>query len=208
MIGDNITQIDTDVDGWPRICLSRGFTLMEMLVALSLFSVVVTITTNIFFSFQQASRKTENLEVVTAGARLIMERIVREVREGTIDYAWYADHQPALNLTQSQNSLSILNREGKMILFAFDSTGHTLQLQVGTDTENLSSSKLAVRDLSFKISPTKDPFVFDTDSGKYFENAQPRVTVLLSLDNNLPANHANYVHYDLQTTISSRVYQR
>lgn len=180
---------------------------MEMLVALMLFSVVVTVSTDVFFTFQRASRKTENLETVVASARLIMERIAREAREGAIDYAWYST-QTGIDLSDPQDSLVIRNRQQEQIQFNFDGQRNALMLDVGGDIENLASSGVNMRNARFSISPHNDPFRFDINTGRYAEDAQPRVTVFLSLDNAYPPDHRDYVRYDVQTTISSRVYQR
>lgn len=190
-----------------------GFTLMEMLVALMLFSVVVSISTDLFFTFQRTSRKTEGLEGVVASGRLMMEQISREVRQGTIDYDWYA--QQSINLTASptQEVLTLRNREGSQIQFEFEADQGTLTMRRSGSEESLNSPGIVLRDAHFLIIPTRDPFQFISDQsdarvGQFGTNIQPRVTVLLELRGAAEAGEQNYIEYDLQTTISSRVYER
>src|SRR3989338_5960982 len=94
-----------------------GFTLMEMLMSLAIFSTVVTITTDIFFSYQRTQRKTEDLQKVVSTARFISEAIVREVKEGTIDYG-YADYVRSGDiLSNPQTVLALKDAEGRSVIF-------------------------------------------------------------------------------------------
>ena len=188
----------------------NGFTLMEMLVSLALFSVVVTISTDLFFTFQRVSRKTESFEHLVSDARLIIEQIAREVREGTIHYSAY----PTLPLNTPQTTLKILDSSAVPVEFAFNascpdnSEFPCLTIARGGSPERLSGVDTRVINAQFFISPTLDPFNFSADTGNYLADSQPRVTVALSLDNGKDAGDPNYIRYDVQTTISSRVYRR
>lgn len=64
----------------------RGaFTLVEMLVAVGVFGVVVGLTSNLFLSASRSQTRTTNRGTLEADARLVIERIAREVREGFVD---------------------------------------------------------------------------------------------------------------------------
>ncbi|MBI2552537.1 prepilin-type N-terminal cleavage/methylation domain-containing protein [Candidatus Uhrbacteria bacterium] len=194
---------------------NRGFTLMEMLVALTLFSVVVTVTTDLFFTFQRTSRRTENLESVVASGRLMMEQIAREARQGTIDYDWYARQSIDLSARAAQPVLALRDREGGQVQFEFDENLGTLMMsRRGGNPESLNSPDTAVlRNAYFSITPASDPFQFISDqddprAGQFGADIQPRVTILLALRTAALRGQQNYLEYDLQTTISSRVYRR
>lgn len=176
----------------------RGFTLMEMLVALGLFAVVVTIATDLFLTFQRLSRKTESLDQLVANARLITERIVREVKEGTIDYDQYASTSLAL----PQNRLDLRNTSNTEVDFVHRDE------QLFFNGEPLTSAAVRVQVAQFTIVPAADPFSFNEESGIFASNTQPRVTILLTLNNGRDPGDRDYTRYDVQTTISSRVYAR
>ena len=186
-----------------QVRAKRGFTLMEVLVALALFSVVVTVSTNLFLSFQRTSRKTESLEQLTASARFIMEKIAREVREGTVDYqAYVAPLATPLNQNSTQDVLYLRNSADELISFVY--AGNTITL----NGEELTGASVRVRTAQFTVIPSDNPFQFNELSGTFAADAQPRVTIFISLDNNKPEDDRDYTKYDVQTTISSRVYRR
>jgi len=72
-----------------KINSSSGFTLVEALVAISIFLVVVAMTTSIFTDSFASKRKTELSRNLYEEARITLERVVKEVRRGTIDYEEY-----------------------------------------------------------------------------------------------------------------------
>ena len=189
---------------------SKGFTLIEMLVSLALFSVTVTIATDLFFSFQRVSRKTEALDHLATSARTALELIGREVRDGTVAYARYAGA-----IAEPQTDLYLLNSAQSETHFSYSpcasEEGAVPCLTIARDggnAEKLTGTDIAVRDAAFYIAPSLDPLRFNAGNGAYASNQHPRVTIFLSLDNGLSTNDSNYTRYDAQTTISSRIYRR
>src|SRR3989338_8294083 len=60
-----------------------GFTVVELIVAMSLFIIVVSIATGIFIRALRTQRAIVDLLVVNDNATLVLEQITREVRLGT-----------------------------------------------------------------------------------------------------------------------------
>lgn len=190
----------------------HGFTLMEMLVALGLFSAVVVIATDLFFTFQKISRKTESLQRLTADARFITEAIARYVRENKIDYAAYRTPpngaQDTLRLmSRTQVSITV-HAENNCQEDAQPSFRCVLVTQGESGSERFSGSQVWIRSLQFYIVPQENPLDFAMEIGQYRTDAQPRVTVFLSVANSGDENAENYTKYDVQTTINSRIYAR
>jgi len=63
---------------------NKGFTLIEMLVALAIFSIVVTVMLSVTISLVKAQRKTQNLQLVHDSSRYAMEMMVKEIRMSKI----------------------------------------------------------------------------------------------------------------------------
>ena len=201
MIGDKTTPLH-----------NRGFTLVEVLVALSIFSIVITIASDFFISFQRTQRATEALQGVSSSARQVMERIVAEVAEHQVDYASY----PSATAPLPAQSLVLKDDEGNRIFFrqedseicpdAAGSPCAAMSLN-GEEWSALTPRGVRVRALNFYISPSRDPFFFDTATNAYAADAQPIVTVVLDMEGDgIPG--ASQSRVTLQTAVESRVYKR
>ena len=196
---------------------SRGFTLLEMLVALTIFSTLVVAATNIFMMSSRTQRKIFDLENMQASARYTMEAMVREVRTGLIDYGYYASRGSPI--ATPDHELALIDSEGESIRF-FESSAETvsycpdqesrpcLLVTVGANPPAPISPKgIKVRSVSFYVSPEADPFEFDPSSGSYLSDIQPSVTMLLSFESSSrKIDERTYTH--LQTTATSRAYKR
>jgi prepilin-type N-terminal cleavage/methylation domain-containing protein len=68
---------------------NKGFTLIEVLIAASIFAMVSMIGATIFMNISQTERKTSLSNAIYEDARVIMEMLAREIRNGTIDYEEY-----------------------------------------------------------------------------------------------------------------------
>ena len=62
--------------------MRRGFTLVEILTAVSLFIVVMTVATGAILQVTQANRKTESLKVVMDNLNFALESMSRDIRFG------------------------------------------------------------------------------------------------------------------------------
>ncbi len=68
---------------------ARGFTLVELLTAMSIFLVVSTIALSVFINVYSANRSTDAERVLMDEASFVQETIVKDVRNGVIDYPEY-----------------------------------------------------------------------------------------------------------------------
>ncbi len=72
-----------------RINSKKGFTLAELLVVITLFSTVMLITSALYTRFASSERRLSTENELYEETRFTLERIVKEFREGTIDYEEY-----------------------------------------------------------------------------------------------------------------------
>ena len=68
---------------------NKGFTLMEALIASTIFAMVAMVGANIFINISHSERKTELANALYEDARVVLETMANEIREGTIDYEEY-----------------------------------------------------------------------------------------------------------------------
>lgn len=62
--------------------MRKGFTLVELIVAMSVFVVAVAITSGVFVRAVKAQRQVNQMMVVNSDASLIIEKMAREIRSG------------------------------------------------------------------------------------------------------------------------------
>lgn len=79
--------------------IKKGFTLIEILIAASLFVVVTTMTTMILFDIINTEKRTNILSAVYDDARVVMEQIATMIHENAIDY----DEYYSVNVIQKAN---------------------------------------------------------------------------------------------------------
>jgi len=68
---------------------TKGFTLTEVLVAMSLFAVVSTIAASVLVDVVQLQKKSSIQNEIYEDARILMQQISNEIQSGTIDYEEY-----------------------------------------------------------------------------------------------------------------------
>ncbi len=173
----------------------RGFTIIEMLVAIAVFSIALVAICGIFLSITKSQRKNSIDQDVQSEMSYALETITQAIRRYNIDYNTSINN-PAFTL--------VLVRQDKESVSFFRGSDNRLKMQIGTGAaQDILSDKVKVDDLKFWITPTTDPFV---PGG---ENEQPRVTILLGLSQSKnttkPEEQASM---RVQTTITQRVYKR
>jgi prepilin-type N-terminal cleavage/methylation domain-containing protein len=196
----------------------RGFTLMELLVVMSIFSTVVLMASDIFLMSDRAERKVFASERIQADARFTMEAIVREIRTGTLDYSYYSGRGTPIGTPDGE--LALIESDGTPIKFkvsddtnanlcANAQSAPCLLVTVGANATPaaITPQDEAVRTVKFYISPTSDPNVFDPATGTYANDVQPHVTVVLVLESRDDRSGEQSVVY-LQTTAENRSYLR
>lgn len=67
----------------------QGFTIMETLLAASIFTVTATIATTVFVRTMQAQSRTEILNAMYEDGRVIMEQLTNEIQNSAVDYEEY-----------------------------------------------------------------------------------------------------------------------
>jgi len=190
-----------------------GFTLVEMIVALGIFSVATTYAIGIFVQSNSVQKRTANLQRLVADARYTLEVMAREVRLGHIDYQYYQDQGISLDampLTQEGAILAVRDADNNQILFRralAQSSRYVAQVYAGGAWLDVTPEDLSVERLSFYISPAQDPFIWDSGLVDYPSDQQPLVTIVLETKSLHPDLETEKISH-LQTTIATRKYVR
>lgn len=207
----------------------KGFTLVEMIITIFLFSLLIMIVSDVFGRAQQAQRRTVALQRLQDDMRFFMNKIASGVRSGSISYNWYVRQQPnPLSQNGNTETLALTTFDGKNILMRrgtdtripltpCDDTDQTkpcillMSEDDGVSWQQASSQDIHIEQLLFFITPQKDPFSLEQQSDGslgYSAQTQPKVTVSLHASSRVTGFRGAAPSMSLQTTISTREYKR
>ena len=158
----------------------KGFTLLEMILALGIFIILFTLTLGIYSYALRAEQKTTQLARLQKEAQLVMEVIAKKVRNSRIDYGWYTG-----GLTSPEDSLALLDKSAERTVFKLktDALGNNLAIcSLGAcasddDFAIIPDGNIVIASLNFYISPLVDPFTLDE-----LPSEHPRITVVIDLE--------------------------
>lgn len=198
-----------------------GFTLMEIVVAMVIFTLATVVIAEIFVNVQRAQQRVKDTQLATTELRYLMDVLAREVRSDTLDYTVLGSGctDPTGTLAASSNTLRLCSGENKSVVFGHDPTGATCETadtdytggcvfiirELGTPRA-ISSPQLSIDSLTFYPTPLKNPFPTG-GAGATTPDVQPSVTIVVKSSSlNLRAQERKPLY--LQTTVTARTYAR
>jgi prepilin-type N-terminal cleavage/methylation domain-containing protein len=214
-----------------KLQASPGFTIMEIVVATAIFAVVVSSMMALLDYTLRLNRRAEALRQSTQGMRNFVEFLVKEIRNGQIDYSVNSSHDgieapigpcPSPGTLGSNtytsasgktNRLGVINLDGERECFYLGNasgaavavstfTGQKLMLQKESlPAEDLNPQNFTVEELAFFVQPRRDPYV---DDGPGYARVQPFVTMSFKFVVQLPTREKVELYY--QTSVSTAKY--
>ena len=190
----------------------QGFTLMEIVVATTIFATSLVLMLVLFTYTLKINRRVDALRQVSQATRNFTEFLVREVRNSKIDYSGTIDANcpPSYNLNQNATFLALTNRlgdrecfylltdvqgKGNLWLKKIAATGATSTEQVNPTNVTLTPAQFA-----FYVRPTTNP-----QTGSPYPGLQPFVTMVMNISVSLnSADQSAVIPY--QTTVSTDDY--
>lgn len=192
MIGNNIFK---------RNNRNPGFTLVEVLVTVSIFTVVLLVSTGVFININSLQQQSGNIQKLQNEGRYILERLAKEVRSRELDYAMmeFVDDSITERLIfkpdEFSEILEVYFQDNNLMFSITNALGETRQAPINSETE------VAIESAKFYLTPIREPAELDPDN-----IVQPKTTIFLSLKNiNGLTKYAKTL--DLQTTISRKIYK-
>lgn len=186
-----------------------GFTLMEILVATTIFAGTVLLMLGLFTQALQINRRVQGLRQVAQGTRNFTEALTREIRNGRVAYAGGDLSCSADYEADDNQSLLITTQSAETLCFRLMQTGNNGELRV-SKKKNVSIIEESINPPGFNIKPGTFRFIVrptrnpDTGSVPY-NGIQPSVTILAEFEVRVNPNEPP-VTLPYQTTISTDVY--
>ncbi len=123
-----------------------GFTLMEIIVVLAVFSILILLLINVFLLSLRAQRQASNRQDAVANLRFVLETMAQNIRTSEIDYSQPLNPQ-VLDLQSGSNKIS------------FSLTGREMVMTVNGQASTLTNAKqVEVLKLNFLVDPPNNPF--------------------------------------------------
>lgn len=158
-----------------------GFTIVELLVAMTVFSIVVAIATGAFIRALRTQRQLVAFAAANSNVSLVLEQMAREVRVGR-------------SFVQGGTSeLTFTNARGERVTYEYENagTGVIYRRAGNAEAQQLTSDNVDVRNLRFRLAHEDD------------EDGYPaRVTVTVEVTPKELGVSASVIR--VQTTVSAR----
>ena len=170
---------------------SKGFTLVELLVSISVFSLIVSAMSGAFISTIRAQRKSLAFQQLLEQSSYLEEYISRSIRMGKKDISGVCiSAKPNYEITHSNKGIKFLNYNRNCQEF-YVSGSRLWENKNGVDLA-LTSSNLMVENINIELSGNSQT-----------DNFQPRVTIFLKIKG-AGSKPEEQPEIKIQTTISQR----
>lgn len=189
-----------------KILKQKGFTLIEMMVAMAIFVMFLGVLIGSYTDIVKSQQEANDYRVLYSEARRVFDKITEEVRNGAIYYGIDVDYR---NVNER---LVLISMEGdRHVVFEYDEDEGNIWF--GEDVSSIltdyllispDNDRISVTDFNVFVSPVDDPYKLENvfKDGLQF---QPKVTVFATFEMERRKSGTPY-SMDLQTTISSRSY--
>lgn len=177
---------------------TKGFTLIELMVSLSVFIIVMTVSLGSILSILNANEKSQSKKTAMDNLNYALESMSRTIRFGTSFYCGTTavtspSPAPTNDCTSVPGSTSLSIRDANGVLVVYSLSGGQIMKAVNNQTPTpVTSPEVTINRLAF--------YVFG--SAAWPDQNQPRVT--LSLSGTVGTRAATQSTFNLQTTVSER----
>ncbi len=187
-----------------------GYALIEMLVAVSLFSGIMLAATGVFQSAIESQRSTISAQNIQENMKFILEVMSKEIRSARGDHSgsvcaedtpnpgYYKVFNTEIGDTTPAEGGALFFKNKKDKCIVYELVGTRLQItRDGAPPKFISPDEIKISDLQFFI---------DDDEADALHTQQPRVTI--SLKAKMDSIKTIYqLSTPVQTTVSSRYYE-
>lgn len=160
---------------------TAGFTLIELIVAVGIFGLVVTMATSIFVIAVVSQRRIISLRNIEDNARFALESMTREIRTGK-------------NFSSSVNSLSFTNAKSESVIYRLNSKTIEKSSDGGVNYFVVTGSEATIDYLNFYLMGEAPPP----------DKSQPRITITIGVTSQVGSQISNI---RIQNTVSERSLQ-
>lgn len=156
-----------------------GFTLIEMIVSVGLFSIVMVIMLGAVLTIVDVNRKSQTLTTVMNNLNFALESMTRTIKTGHFENP-YGDPY--------NKSIKIIDQDGEKVIYAFVESN---------DLGRIEKNSVPITSSQIDIDSAKFDLIYDSSTNK-----QPRV--LINIEGRVSIGPKIFSEFSLQTTVSPR----
>lgn len=172
----------------------KGFTLVELIVSVGVFSIVMLVAVGALLSLLAANQRAQTLKVVMNNLNLAMENMVKDIRVGTVYHCGGSPYNTAANCSAGDSTFAFKpsggSGSGDEIVYQL-SNGAILRSVAGNNPVAITSSDVTVERLAFKVWGAGD------------DNKQPRVKIVIT--GVAGVDEDTQTDFNVQTTATQRL---
>lgn len=169
---------------------NRGFTLIELITSIALFTIIVTLSMGSLLNIFDANRKSRSLKTVINNLNLAMESMSREMRYGRNYHCGSGDVSVPQNCSSGGDLLSFLSSENTQITYRFNNS--SLEKRVGSGSYTpVTAPEIVIDDLKF----------FALGAGQA-DSVQPKVLIKIKSHAGTGKSRSDLT---IQTLVSQRI---
>jgi len=179
---------------------NKGFTLVEMITSVAIFSVVMVIAMGALLAILNANKQNQAIQTAVNNLSLAMEMMSREIRVGRVYHCGDSgEYELTQNCPAGDDFFTFMSYEGDQVVFKYVLDGGEGRIQRSDDGGGsflyLTTKTVVVERLAF--------YAVGTDIS---DDIQPRVLISVSGYVDLGSiGDRGKSYFDLQTTVSQRV---
>ena len=170
-----------------------GFTLIEMIVSIALFSFVMLATTTVLLSVVDANHKAQGLKTTINNLSLTLESIARNLRTGS---SYVTVNSNDVCPFGGEDNIGYVDQYGSSVIY--QQNGGTIQIIRGETISDMTASEITINRLCFYV-VGQDPA----------DQIQPKILItaggIVNIASTAGAKMKTTSRFDLQTLVSQRL---
>lgn len=169
--------------------MKKGFTLVEILVSIALFSIVMTVALGAMFTMVDANRKAQAVNLSMTNLNFALEAMSRSIRTGTVYSCGFSG-----DCATGGTTLRFTDQERRSIMYRYNSTERSIErsLNGGGTYARLTAPEVLITNMAFYVSGSTPG-----------DTVQPRV--LITLRGTAGVNPQTQTSFNIQTTVTQRL---
>jgi prepilin-type N-terminal cleavage/methylation domain-containing protein len=172
----------------------RGFTLIEMMVSVALFSVVITIVATAYLNLLNLDRQTRGTNDVVNNLSFVVDSMSRSIRTGS----GYVCTGPGNNCPNGSSTFTFTNDSGCVITYSLTAQ-HQINEAIASGPVCTVASSATITDPRITI----DALTFYVTGVPTSDRSQPQVVMVIHGSLQVDPNHPS-VSFGIETTATQR----